>query len=549
WEFKNQHIDSAIISNKLLYEDFSSLYRLSNQNFKLLYRGTKDGFNASDFHRKCDGKNNTLTIIKTDKSFIFGGFTGAAWSSDEKYVFDENSFVFSLKNNEKTKYFMNCKDPNEAIYCSKNLGPCFGKGDISIADQSNMSNKNKSNLGNSYEEEDSKDEDYDMSYLLAGSKLFNVAEIEVFQKVYRNLTLEEIVKFSEKNKLNKEEIGKYYETFNAMAINENMTFHSFSKYLALKIKIFKNENELNEMKKLFEFVFNYFDEDQSGFLEFDEFLTSVAIFDTDDRELQRKEIFNFLFDYADKDKNQELDRQEIEKILDRFPIVLNKSFLQPKIESFLQKHKLESLKKEYFTFILDGDYDVDEDEQNFDTDEYNESEYAILLEFLNDFKLDEKYCNILLNEFNKIENKHLKINKLKFQTMAKYLNDTFTLDQINFLFFRVEQRNQDGYITLQDLINTFKVEFKPSSKTILTNIFMDLDSSRDGQISYDEWESIGKVFPKIKNDLNRIFDLIDDNRNGSISFKEFMTAFKLINQLNNKKAKTTNNDGLEKYQN
>jgi hypothetical protein len=42
----------------------------------LLYRGTRDGFGAANFHSKCDRHKNTLTIIKAHgTSFIFGGFT------------------------------------------------------------------------------------------------------------------------------------------------------------------------------------------------------------------------------------------------------------------------------------------------------------------------------------------------------------------------------------------------------------------------------------------------------------------------------------------
>jgi len=39
-----------------------------------LYRGTRDDFGSSDFHSKCDGLSNTLTIFKAKQSeFIFGG--------------------------------------------------------------------------------------------------------------------------------------------------------------------------------------------------------------------------------------------------------------------------------------------------------------------------------------------------------------------------------------------------------------------------------------------------------------------------------------------
>jgi hypothetical protein len=46
-----------------------------NDKWSLLYRGTRDGFGSDDFHSKCDGHSNTLTIIKAKESeFAFGGF-------------------------------------------------------------------------------------------------------------------------------------------------------------------------------------------------------------------------------------------------------------------------------------------------------------------------------------------------------------------------------------------------------------------------------------------------------------------------------------------
>jgi hypothetical protein len=48
----------------------------------LLYRGTRDGFDSNDFHSKCDGHSNTLTILKAKESeFIFGGFATVSWES------------------------------------------------------------------------------------------------------------------------------------------------------------------------------------------------------------------------------------------------------------------------------------------------------------------------------------------------------------------------------------------------------------------------------------------------------------------------------------
>ena len=47
--------------------------------WRLLFRASRDGFAAESFHSKCDKKGPTLTVVRRG-SFIFGGFTEAAWS-------------------------------------------------------------------------------------------------------------------------------------------------------------------------------------------------------------------------------------------------------------------------------------------------------------------------------------------------------------------------------------------------------------------------------------------------------------------------------------
>ena len=53
-----------------------------SDKWSLLYRAKRDGFGSDDFHSKCDGHSNTLTILKAKGStYIFGGFTTVSWES------------------------------------------------------------------------------------------------------------------------------------------------------------------------------------------------------------------------------------------------------------------------------------------------------------------------------------------------------------------------------------------------------------------------------------------------------------------------------------
>jgi hypothetical protein len=52
--------------------------------YKLLYRGTRDGFNHKKFHEMCDNQSPTVTIIKVKNSNeLLGGYNPIAWKSDK----------------------------------------------------------------------------------------------------------------------------------------------------------------------------------------------------------------------------------------------------------------------------------------------------------------------------------------------------------------------------------------------------------------------------------------------------------------------------------
>jgi hypothetical protein len=68
---------SQVLEGEQEYLELIKLCEFSpNDKWSLLYRGTRDGFTGRDFHSRCDGHSNTLTLLKAKgSSFIFGGFT------------------------------------------------------------------------------------------------------------------------------------------------------------------------------------------------------------------------------------------------------------------------------------------------------------------------------------------------------------------------------------------------------------------------------------------------------------------------------------------
>jgi hypothetical protein len=155
-----------------------------NDKWTLLYRGTRDGFGAQDFHSKCDNKSPTLSIFKAhDSSYIFGGFTTVSWDSSSRCKSGPNAFIFSLtnKDNKPLKMKIHPKKRQYAIYCHFECGPIFGGYDISIANNANKTMNSYSNLGHTYLHPQYLEGTSEAETFLAGSYQFQLDEIEVYQ--------------------------------------------------------------------------------------------------------------------------------------------------------------------------------------------------------------------------------------------------------------------------------------------------------------------------------------------------------------------------------
>jgi len=174
-----------IINNERQITELIDLCEFSpNDKWSLLYRGTRDGFGSSDFHAKCDGHSNTLTILKAKgSSYVFGGFTSVSWDDSSEWNSDPNAFIFSLTNKDNQPLKMNI-NPNEhdyAICCDSKYGPIFGN-DINIGNNANTAIKSYSDLGCTYKHPQYAYETDEAETFLAGSYRFQLDEMEVYQK-------------------------------------------------------------------------------------------------------------------------------------------------------------------------------------------------------------------------------------------------------------------------------------------------------------------------------------------------------------------------------
>jgi hypothetical protein len=170
--------DSVIVSGfPAIFEEFKA------KKFTLLWRGSRDGCSVGEFHSRCDGHANTLTVILDTKGNIFGGFTPLEWESHTKERYSKadaslKSFVFTLKNPHNfpaRRFALKVEKKGGAIYCNSERGPHFS--DICVKDNCNANINSYTHLDNSY----TNDTGLDGNTFFTGSQRFQVKEIKVFE--------------------------------------------------------------------------------------------------------------------------------------------------------------------------------------------------------------------------------------------------------------------------------------------------------------------------------------------------------------------------------
>src|SRR5271169_3080453 len=117
---------------KFLQENIRFNFSFEN----ILFSSKQDSCNNQTFHKNCNGKGNTLTLISLTNGSLFGGYTPLPWNSNKEYSQDNSlkSFIFRLResNNQnlnQTPIICKLKSDQKqyAIYGGPYCGPTFGE--------------------------------------------------------------------------------------------------------------------------------------------------------------------------------------------------------------------------------------------------------------------------------------------------------------------------------------------------------------------------------------------------------------------------------------
>jgi len=152
-----------VVANKIGEKYPGSTYRL-------LYKGSRDGDTANEFHSRCDDAEKTLVIVEDNYGNRFGGFTTQDWGGQYLQKKDDEAFVFSIDKNK-------CYDviPGQnAIGCYPNFGPVFFGCQIRIYDNFLSKGGTTYKKGLNYQTT----EDFELTN---GNQNYGVRDIEVYE--------------------------------------------------------------------------------------------------------------------------------------------------------------------------------------------------------------------------------------------------------------------------------------------------------------------------------------------------------------------------------
>jgi hypothetical protein len=171
-------VDSLIIGGlPPLLEEFNA------KRFTLLWRGSRDGFTVRQFHRRCDGRINTLTLIADTDGNVLDGFTPVKWENGGGYKGDHSgrSFLYTPRNPHDLpprKFALKAEKKQWAIDCDSACCAVFGCSCICVFNNCNRNtNSHTKYFGDEYDSvSGGREGDF-----LTGAENFTVKEIEVFE--------------------------------------------------------------------------------------------------------------------------------------------------------------------------------------------------------------------------------------------------------------------------------------------------------------------------------------------------------------------------------
>lgn len=132
----SRHVDPVLQCPESTTLDQESLEHLRyflwrGGSLRLIFRASRDGSTAQDFHRCCDGVAPTVVVVRSKEGQVFGGYTDQPWlspsGSSPHFQASQGTFLFRLggfPGGVATRHQI--WDAENALRCGHDLLPAFG---------------------------------------------------------------------------------------------------------------------------------------------------------------------------------------------------------------------------------------------------------------------------------------------------------------------------------------------------------------------------------------------------------------------------------------
>ena len=159
-----------------------------DNDWKLIYRGSRDGFDRESAVNKIYDNQNVILLIDTENGNAFGGYTKTGWNSrikSYKHTPDRDAFVFQIRSSNGYKPFIsNVEKDEDSIRYSlgHNNGSLWGLFGLTwIFGIRYDAKKEKTTVFN--EDTDNYEQFEHSRPFLGGMPVDNVVDVEAFQMI------------------------------------------------------------------------------------------------------------------------------------------------------------------------------------------------------------------------------------------------------------------------------------------------------------------------------------------------------------------------------
>ena len=186
----NNYIKDSIFNiieqyNNLFNENNNKYYNIS-LNYKLIYKGSRDGDNIASFHKRCDNKSNLLFMSETNDKTKYGFFSFKGYIDIKKegiWIKDRNMFLFKFNDDDsKIKFYKNIGN-DDVFYLNPSLL-------IEVKDKNEqiIYIRNDFFREKNYDRTNVKEGSFNFTkdFEINKNEKFKVKDIEVFQVIFKN---------------------------------------------------------------------------------------------------------------------------------------------------------------------------------------------------------------------------------------------------------------------------------------------------------------------------------------------------------------------------